>query len=402
MSTRAEPTTSSVSSPLGDISIAMVGMTAPRVCGVRDYASRLSVELRHQGIRVCEYWFTSDGRSLVSTLRASLRLLRLGLSVPREQQVVWHYSTHVYAFRSIPMPGVLFGLLLRLRGVGVVTVLHEMVLPWSVSGRKKFAAILHRFVVPFLLIGCSSAIVTTEERAAWLRPLSTLLRRQVHVLPVFSNIAVVPIEADDKEHGRILGVLGYGSGALGPNGIRADLLVVALRSLRVVAELSVELLGAPGPGSAAVEAWRTEARAAGVDDLIHVSGVLEPKDFSARLQRCTAIVLLYEDGPSSRRTMLAAALAHGLPVVAVDGHNRWEAVVEAHAIRLVPPHPDILASALAELLEDPDERAALGRRAAEFYYHHMRIERITNMIISLLLQDASSCGESAAITSSGL
>ena len=48
-----------------------------------------------------------------------------------------------------------------------------------------------------------------------------------------------------------------------------------------------------------------------------------------------SIALVDEEGPTSRRTMLAAALAHGRPVVATDGPNRWDAPVTEGAIVLV-------------------------------------------------------------------
>jgi glycosyltransferase involved in cell wall biosynthesis len=59
-------------------------------------------------------------------------------------------------------------------------------------------------------------------------------------------------------------------------------------------------------------------------------------------------------------------MASGCPVVASDVDGIPDAVVPGETGLLVPPRePEALAAALAVLLDDPDRRAAFGRRARE-------------------------------------
>jgi glycosyltransferase involved in cell wall biosynthesis len=60
------------------------------------------------------------------------------------------------------------------------------------------------------------------------------------------------------------------------------------------------------------------------------------------------------------------ALAAGVPVVATQVGGLAEAVRDGTSGRLVPPHrPDLLAAAIAQLADDPDERRRLGGGAAD-------------------------------------
>jgi glycosyltransferase involved in cell wall biosynthesis len=60
------------------------------------------------------------------------------------------------------------------------------------------------------------------------------------------------------------------------------------------------------------------------------------------------------------------AMASGCPVVASDVDGIPDAVVPGETGLLIPPRePEALAAALAVLLDDPDRRAAFGRRARE-------------------------------------
>jgi glycosyltransferase involved in cell wall biosynthesis len=68
----------------------------------------------------------------------------------------------------------------------------------------------------------------------------------------------------------------------------------------------------------------------------------------------------------SRKTTLAASLASGRPVLAVDGPQRWAELVEAGAAMIASPTADALADAIAVLLQDESARERLGARGQSF------------------------------------
>ena len=111
---------------------------------------------------------------------------------------------------------------------------------------------------------------------------------------------------------------------------------------------------------------------------------------AGELSACDAVAFLDRGGPSSRKGTLAAALAHGRPVVAVDGPERWPLLVEAGAIRLVPAEPTELADVLDDLRRSPETRARLGAAAAAFHAEHQAVERAADRLAHLLAGPATS------------
>jgi len=86
---------------------------------------------------------------------------------------------------------------------------------------------------------------------------------------------------------------------------------------------------------------------------------------SRQLAACEVIVFPDPSGPSSRKTSLAAALAHGKPVVALDGAQTWRELVDAGAV-VVGANRDAMAVELGRLMCDRDARSDLGARARAF------------------------------------
>ena len=71
---------------------------------------------------------------------------------------------------------------------------------------------------------------------------------------------------------------------------------------------------------------------------------------------------------------MAAALAAGKPILAIDGPERWDPLVSEAALTVVEPHPATLAAELSRFRVDPALRAAQGARAEKFYRGTMAVE----------------------------
>lgn len=367
----------------------MAGILPLGPSGVRDYGHLLGVELGRVGYEVEEHWRICDGRRVGASLAASVGFLDWAAHRSQHHPVVWHYSAMVYGLRGIPLPGVLFGLVLRARHVPLVTILHEPAYPWGRRGwRGRLQALTQWSVLPLVVATSHSVVVTTQNRARRLRQLPTPLRRPVQVIPVFSTLGVPPDtqRSDSSAAAAIIGVMCYSG-----DGARPDIAIAALGLLDDVRARMI-LLGAPGPGSADVIRWMELAERAGLGDRLEVSGVLGTDELSRRLMACDIVLLPNDEGPSGRRTTLAAALARGLAVLALDGPDRWDDLVSAGAIRVVPPEPRALAASLADLLTRPRERRELGARGRSFYERHMSLEKVTAAIAQLLDQAASRPG----------
>jgi glycosyltransferase involved in cell wall biosynthesis len=144
------------------------------------------------------------------------------------------------------------------------------------------------------------------------------------------------------------------------------------------------LLGAPGRSSAAGEAWLQGARTRAITHALSFSGTLAPQDLANALAACEIMLFADAAGPSSRKTTLAASLASGRAVVAIDGPLAWSELIEAQAARMTAASPDALADALEELLADEGQRDALGERGRAFAERRMGVARSARVLAGLL------------------
>jgi glycosyltransferase involved in cell wall biosynthesis len=161
----------------------------------------------------------------------------------------------------------------------------------------------------------------------------------------------------------VAGVFGFGiEGSLARETMQA---IADLRANGI--DVSALLIGAPGETGPAPDRWRAAARKADVADGLAFTGVLPPDRLADTLAGSDVLLLPDPGGPSARKGTLAAGLALGCPVVAADGPERWERLVENRAVVLSGPSADGLSRSLAALLGDPRERRAQADRGAAFY-----------------------------------
>ena len=358
-----------------------VGMVPPGASGVRDYGRLLAAELRREGRPVDEAWVVNDGRRLGPAVAASARLLGAALTRRPPRLVIWHYSCFAHGLRGFPMPGVLLGLAFRSRGTRVVTVLHEPAYPWGPRGlRGRLQSGAQWMALPLVLLGSAEAVVTTERRAVALRRLPHAVRPCVRTVPVFSTVEVAGAPGPPPgEDGLCLGLLGYSG-----DGARPDLLVRALVAMEVESRPRVLVLGSPGPLSPEGRGLRSLADDLGVGHLLSFSGMIPADDLSRRLQSCAVVLVLNEQGPSSRRTTIAVPLAHGLPMICLDGPDRWEPLARERAAVLVKADVGSVTEAVLALLADPDERRRQADRARRCYADHMGVGRVAGAVGALL------------------
>lgn len=363
--------------------VAVVGVsTDPLACGVRDHATLLAEVLGEQGIACGLHWLTREQVSLAGSRRElNAWAWRLGRELEQERPdaVLLHYSAFTYSFRGVPLfvPDVLRAA--RATGAPLVAILHEYAYPWGRSGARGLVwALSQRAYLRELVRACAALVLTTDFRVEQLAARRWLPRRRLAFAPVFSNL---PEPQDGTRRGdATLGLFGYASEAT-----RSGLVLDALRLLRAERrEVGLRLLGAPGADSPAGRDWSAAAATRGVGEAVSFTGMLSAQELSEALAGCTALLFADPSGPTSRKTTLAASLASGSPVVAIDGPHRWQALAQADAARIVAPEARALADAVGDLLGDPAARDELGGRGREFARREMSVERAAEVVGGLL------------------
>lgn len=348
----------------------VVGTSATAVCGVRDCAATLAPALEAAGAEVeTDWWERDSADGPRRTLRTASRWMeRVATATAQADAILWHYTCFSYGPRGLPLAVPSVARALGASRTPVVGFLHELAYPWRTRGwRGGVQAATQRLALERVVRRLAGVVVTEDARGDWLAARRWLPGRPTLAVPVHSNVPVVAKEHDRNGAAPTVGIFGFAAET--PD---IDATVGAIASLRregLPAELI--LIGAPGPASPQAQQWRSAAAAAGVRDGLAFTGVLPVEEVSRALARLDVVLLPDRGGPSSRRGTLAAALAHGKAVVAVDGPHRWSAGVRDDAFVVSQPGASELATRIGELLRQPELRRAQGERAREFYERAM-------------------------------
>jgi glycosyltransferase involved in cell wall biosynthesis len=359
-------------------------MSMGPTCGARDHALLLAEGLRREEVSCSLHWLDRREESLRSAgteTRAWGRALAGELAREQPDAILLHYSVFAYSHRGLPLFVAPLLAVLRRSGIPVVSVLHEYVYPWRHGGpRGKMWALTQRALLIDVMRSSSAVLPTTDFRARWLASRPWLPRRPAAVAPVFSNLPP-PAGGPSAERAQpVIGLFGYSY-----QGAALSLVldaIVLLPKGGVAPRLL--LLGAPGRSSPVAGTWLREARARGIEHALEFSDTLPAQDLSNALAACDLLLFADAAGPSSRKGTLAASLASGRPVIAIDGPRRWLELVWAEAASVVKPAAPALADAIHELLSDSAARAALGARGRAFAEERMGVGRTAEAVRKLL------------------
>ena len=369
--------------------IAVVGVSEPGPCGVRDHGRLLAEQLEREGSACSRHWLERSSPSF----RGELAQARAwGASLPGQlhdagaDAVIVHYSCFASAYRGLPVLAHPLAGALRRSGLPAVAVMHELFYPFGRDGlRGAVWASTQRVALLELVLAIDAAIATTEERRDWLSRAWWLPRRPAGFAPVFSNLppptpGVAAARANGAAGGPpLIGMFGFhydGSG---------EFVLQALRRLSEQGRApEVRLIGSPGPDSRAGEAWISRARELGVEPHIAFTGLLEPQPLSDALASVELLLFVDPPGPTSRKGTLAGSLASGTPVLALDGPATWPEVRRDGALRIVPREAGALAEGIISLLGDPTARAELGARGQAFSQSAMGVARTAAEVRRLL------------------
>ena len=366
--------------------IGVLGVSLGRPCGVHAHATALADELRRNDVGCSLHWLWRNDAPLAasrSELRAWTKRLGVELHAEKPDALLLHYSVFAYSFRGFPVFVQPLLSVMRDLGVPTVTLLHEYAYPWHRGGLRGAGWALSQRALLYEVMRASAAVLaTTDFRADWLSTRSWLPDRSIALAPVFSGLPPASVAAaDTAEHeAHVLGLL-----ARGTRVSRSRSCSMLCRSCRCAASMRSwccwARLGAAPPRAS--RGWLPPPREAS-SGRWSFSGMLAAQELADRLTTCDVLLSADRIGPTSRRTTLAASLAAGRPVVALDGRHTWRELRQAQAALIVQPRADALADALAELLLDGGMRAQLARRGSQFAMRAMSVERSAHAVGEVL------------------
>ncbi len=362
-------------------SVAVVGMSAGATSGMRDHAELLAGALEERGSACSLHWLARAERGLMrerAEVGAWARTLGEELDAARPDAVLLHYASFAYSHRGVPIHLRPTLAALRRARAPLLAFMHELTYPWSRrDARANVWALTQRLALSSLVRASDAAIVTMDRRERWLASRRWLARRPLACAPVFSNLP--PARPLAPEPG-LLGLFGYAYA-----GVKLELVLDALGRLRERGEAArLVLLGSPGEDSPHSARWRAAADERGLGALLQFSGVLPAQQLADALAGCEVLLSAAWQGPTSSRGSIAASLASGRPLVAIDGPRTWAELAAQGAARVVAPSSSALAQALGEVLADGALRAALQARGSAFYESRMSLARSAELTALML------------------
>jgi len=353
----------------------ITGEYPPQPGGVSDYSQVLVDRLGAEGDDVHVWTAASDGSrrsassdiaegATVHRMRRGFRAGSLGELTSGIQRVdgaaplLVQYVPQAFGYRGM---NVLFCMWLARRRQPVWTMFHEVIFPRMPRqpARHRLLAAVTRIMAAVVVRSSERVFVSTPAWGEILRSLAPGAPA-AEWLPVPSTIARCGERDDAVAIGRRYG--GPGRRVVGHFGSRGPLIADQLSAtipalLERSPDASMVLLGDDG----AALRRRLVVAAPTLAPRLWATGPLTARDVSLHLLACDLMLQPFEDGVTTRRTSVMAALAHGVPTVTTSGRLTEPLWRASGAVELAPAgDPAALATVAADLLAEPRRRERLG------------------------------------------
>ena len=259
---------------------------------------------------------------------------------------------------------------------------HEVAFPMSseYSLKQRFLGLIQHLMAGSVVRGADRSFITVPRWQSILRKCAPGCLRS-EIVPVPSNVAP---SADADAVARLCSAFARDPadpivGHFGTWGEAITSLVepVVISLLEARPDLVFVAIGRSS------EVWRAGflARHPDFADRTHATGSTSPERVAEYLSACDLLIQPYPDGASGRRTTAMAGIALGRPVV-TDSGTATEPVWSDECLVVLSDASDTRAmvQAIVALLDDPAERTALGKRAAEGYARHFGIDRTLKIL----------------------
>lgn len=346
--------------------IALLGRRDVPTDGVEDYCIFLGRALATQGIELQLCRVSWLGKGWTCALRELLR----ESTAWRGKWALVQYTALAWSRRGFPFGALSLVAILRLRGVRVAVVFHEL---GRQGGRRwidHLRGISQDWVVRRLYRKAVKAVFTVPvDAVAWL-PEDDQKGRFIPIganIPERVNQRCAPLHADIGKTVIVFGVTEPPNAASEVEEIAGVISEAskALKRLRLVVV---------GRGSTeAREALCKALERCGVD--VVVRGILPADQVSSELERADAL-LFVRGAISPQRGSAIAAIACGLPIVAYRNGDIPGPLREAGVEWAAWPDRDALARGLIRVLSDPSRWAELHQRNVDVQTNCFSWDRI--------------------------
>ncbi len=365
----------------GSCPVLIVRVQSPRANGIYDYCTRLVRALAEGTGRSITLLNTEQIHvqwtcAGVARLAGWLRLRRISF-------VCLQYNPYMYGRWGVCIPVVVALLYLRVTGTSHIAVtFHETYSSWSLHPWHAMLSAVQRLQFAIVSMIAHAAVLTTGERVRIAQNCCFWKRGTIHYIPVGANITP-PADASDTQGipkrgvsaGQEQVICAFG---LLQDGVMFESVIDIMERLVYCERLTVRLLMLGdmyrGPHDRMMSLI-DRIRAARLTEHITIVGFQTDTDLSDTLSSAHVMLFLRREGATTRSGTLAAALAHGLPVVALRSRGVERFLEEERAVLVADSIEDV-GSLCVSLLRDEAGRLALSQRGLRSYQNHLSWQRI--------------------------
>ena len=301
------------------------------------------------------------------------------------------YTPFLYHRWGLNLALPIFLLWLRLRGVPIVTMVHEPFVPlrtwkWWILGP------IQRALLALWISASRRVLVSIWAWTEMLRRTYRWRAGDIRWLAVGSNLSPVAISPEERRHIREewgLPASGVVMVLLNPLGTGKQFELVSRVWKRLASRQ--EGVGLLIVGVGREEALRRFPAAPDGDRTAYTGFV--PDEVASRLLGCSDVALApYVDGLSTRRSSTISMMAHGLPIVSTRGELTDPEVFDDFPVSLVSPDDETgFERAIEELIHSPEKRAEAAEQTRRFFQHHFAWGVLEKKFLEVA---AEACGSS--------
>lgn len=281
------------------------------------------------------------------------------------ERVVIQYSPYLWTRSGFDLTATLLALRLRWRGTPPDVVFHELWVPAMLRPVGAARGLFQRVMAGLAAWAARRAVVTSRER---LGELAGVGARALAMVPMTTNVPVLPLGAEERE--RVRAELGVQPGelALAVFGFEHDSRptggLVAVRRALDDAGVPSRLVVIGTARVPAAQGWAVEL------------GWCAPERVSRVLSACDVFLAPFADGVSTRRSSIATALGHRLPVVSTRGIHTDLAFWTSDVVALAPADDaTAFAAQVVDLARSASRRRALAEAGHALYARELAMPR---------------------------
>jgi glycosyltransferase involved in cell wall biosynthesis len=301
--------------------------------------------------------------------------------------IIFQYVPHMWGRGGFAPIAAMIPLWITMRfRIPVISYMHELYYDWSKNLKELLLGVSHRIQLGWIGIASRAMIITNHKRE---RALHLLWRRKVHRIHAgnISGRKDLHLRRQRFDYPYITWF-----GTLSDDQRLTSMMEAFVGLAKNNSELRLVMVG----GFDVLHQRILDMEQRVDDDTIWsrvvVKGFAEDDELSDILSGSLANLILVGSGPSGRRSVVAAYLKSGRPIIAIDGAETDPEFIHQENILLVPDlQPDALQSAIELLISDHTLRDKLERGGARLYDAAYSDQTIVSQLDRLLL---SSTGKS--------